>query len=208
LMTERLNEAGFTLLEVLVSLTVFALLMVGLDHGLRTGLDLWNAQSRQMNGTAELDSTFRVLRILLTDIPRNPATPINSRGGSDAISFEGTTDHIAFVGDLPTGLGDSRRADITLQLREERLILAWRPHRHETASTEQPVIDSNLLDGVSRLEFAYFGVAAPGSPAEWLTEWAGPTLPELIRIRVSLRKAAAHRWPDVLVAPQLATPKA
>jgi general secretion pathway protein J len=205
-MTERLNERGFTLLEVLVSLTVLAFLMIGLNHSVRTGLDLWNAQSRQMNGTAELDSTFRVLRTLLTDIPRNPVTPINS-GAAFAISFEGTTDHIAFVGDLPTGLGDIRRADITLQLREQRLILAWKPHRHEMTSTTPGIIESELLDGASRLEFAYFGVSAPGSPAEWATEWAGPSIPELIRIRLSLIKGAARHWPDVLVAPQLATPK-
>ena len=117
------------------------------------------------------------------------------------------TDHITFVGDLPTGLGDIHRADITLQLREQRLILAWKPHRHETASTEPAIIESEMLGGVRRLEFAYFGVPSPGSPAAWVTEWVGPTIPELIRIRVSLQRAAARRWPEVFVAPQLATPK-
>ena len=108
---------------------------------------------------------------------------------------------------MPTGLGDIRRADITLELREKRLILAWKPHRHEITNTTPAIIESDLLDGVSRLEFAYFGVSAPGSPAGWATEWAGPSIPELIRIRLSLVKAAARRWPDVFVAPQLATPK-
>src|SRR3981081_3722849 len=117
-MTERVCDGGFTLLEVLVSLTVLAFLLIGLHHGVRTGLDLWNLQSRQMNATAELDSTFRVLRTLLTDIPRNPALPTNSGAPAVAISFDGTGDHLAFVGDLPSGLGSIRRSDITIALRD------------------------------------------------------------------------------------------
>ena len=205
-MTERLRESGFTLLEILVSLTVLGLLMVGLNQGVRTGLDLWNMQSQQMKGTTELDTTFRLLRTLLTDIPRNPTTPINSGTPALAIAFDGRADQISFVGDLPTGLGDVRRADITITLRENSLLVAWKPHRHEFATTTPVVAESKLMSGAERLEFAYFGVTSPGSAGSWVTEWAGPTIPELIRIRLGLVKAGVRRWPDLIVAPQLATP--
>jgi prepilin-type N-terminal cleavage/methylation domain-containing protein len=206
-MTDRIREGGFTLLEVLVSLIVLGLLVVGLNQGVRTGLDLWNMQSRQMNGTAELDSTFRLLRTLLTDVPRNPTSLLNPGAPPLAILLNGTADRLSFVGDLPTGLGTIRRADITILLREQSLLLSWKPHRHEFATTTPDTMESELLHGVDRLEFAYFGVAAPGSPAGWVAEWAGPAIPKLIRIRLGVSKASARRWPDLIVAPQLATPE-
>jgi prepilin-type N-terminal cleavage/methylation domain-containing protein len=206
-MTDRFRESGFTLLELLVSLIVLGLLVVGLNYGVRTGLDLLSMQSRQTSGTAELDSAYRVLRRLLTDIPRNPTSPINPATPPLAILFNGTADRLSFVGDLPTGIGTIRRADITILMREQSLLLSWKPHRHEFATTTPATMESELLHGVDRLEFAYFGLTVPGSSAGWAAEWAGPAIPELIRIHLGVSNAGARPWPDLIVAPQLATPE-
>ena len=56
---------GFTLLEVLVALTVLGVLMVGLGQGVRLSLALWQAQTRRLAETAELDAGARALRGLL-----------------------------------------------------------------------------------------------------------------------------------------------
>jgi len=40
---ETKRKRGFSLLEMLVALTVLGLLMAGLNEGVRTGLGLWNA---------------------------------------------------------------------------------------------------------------------------------------------------------------------
>jgi prepilin-type N-terminal cleavage/methylation domain-containing protein len=58
------RQGGFTLLEMLVVVAVLGFLMIGLTQGVRTGLTLWEAQSRRMGETAELDAAARVLRAL------------------------------------------------------------------------------------------------------------------------------------------------
>ncbi len=108
----RDQQAGFTLLEILVALVVFGFLFIGLNQGARTGFALWDAQARRIGETEELDATARVMRSLLTGIPILPVTAADT--APQAIAITGEADSLAFVGDLPTGLGATRRADITL----------------------------------------------------------------------------------------------
>jgi general secretion pathway protein J len=136
--TEIRHQGGFTLLEMLVALTVLGFLMVGLNEGVRTGLGMWSRQARQIGSIAELDSTARILRSLIDGIPLAPAVPADPAGPSRVISFSGTADRLVFVGDMPTGLGTTRLADITLALRGEQLVLLWIPHRREQTATPLP----------------------------------------------------------------------
>jgi general secretion pathway protein J len=200
------RDGGFTLLELLVALTVLGFLMVGLNQGVRTGLDFWSVQNRLIGRTAELDSTARVLRALLTGIPIIPAATANVGGPPVASSFAGKADRLTFVGDLPTGLGDTRRSDITLMLSGGRLVLLWSPHRHELAGVTPAPVKTELMRGVDQLLLAYWGVASPGAPAGWLAQWDGPKLPKLIRIRLTFSKGDSRRWPDLIAAPQVSMP--
>jgi general secretion pathway protein J len=199
-------DGGFSLLEMLVVLIVLGFLMLGLNQGVRTGLGFWTVQSRQIGSTAELDTTTRILRMLLNGLPIAPAAAINPGAAPIALSFAGAADHLTFVGDLPTGLGTTNRADITIELRGGRLVLVWSPHRHELTSTKPASNDTELLRGVARLDLAYWGTTAPDSPPGWLAQWDGPAIPQLVRIRLTFAKGDARHWPDMIVAPQLWSP--
>jgi general secretion pathway protein J len=196
------QQAGFTLLEVLVALTVLGFLFIGLNQGTRTGFALWNSQTRRISETEELDATARVTRALLTGIPILPGAARDAV--PQAIAITGEADRLAFVGDLPTGFGTTRRADITLVLSTGRFVLSWSPHRHERAGAP-PIAptETELIRGVDRLDLAYFGAASPEAPPEWHAQWAGPGLPLLIRVRLSFPKGDGRRWPDLIAAPQL-----
>jgi general secretion pathway protein J len=188
---------GFTLLETLVALVVLGLLVIGLTHGVSTGLALWNAQTRRIGEAADLDAAERTLRNLLSGIPTNPA----GDSPQGAITFDGSSSRLAFVGDLPTGLGTTQRANIDLELEGKRLILRWTPHRHEISSAPAPPpIDTVLAGGVRRLELAYWGSPAADQPAAWQGQWQGSQIPELIRVRVRFEDGDRRHWPDLIVA--------
>ena len=197
------RQAGFTLLEMLVALVVLGFLMIGLTQGVRAGLALWDAQTRRVGETAELDATARTLRRLLSGIAPAPSAGFASVAASNS-ELKGSTESLAFVGDLPTGLGITQRADITLELRQGRLVLRWTPRRHELSNAPAPQpIETELIRGVDRIDLAYWGSPSPEQPAGWQAQWDGPAIPELIRLRLALAKGDRRRFPDLIAAPQL-----
>jgi general secretion pathway protein J len=197
-------QTGFTLLEVLVVLVVLGLLVVGLTQGVRAGLSMWDAQTRRVGETSELDAAARILRILLTGISVNPSGGVNPGAAGAPPEFEGRPDSLAFIGDLPNGLGSTRRAEIKIELQRDRLVLSWTPRRHELSSAPPPKpVETELMRGVERLELAYWGAPAPGQPPGWQAQWDGPSVPELVRVRLGFAKGDRRRWPDLIAAPQL-----
>jgi general secretion pathway protein J len=204
---DRHRQCGFTLLEMLVALTVLGFLVIGLNEGIRTGFGIWSAHTRQIGGIAELDSTARLLRTLLGGIPLLPAAAANPRSLGLAISFSGAADQVAFVGDMPTGLGSRRRADIQLAVRSGRLVLLWKPHRHEQSNTVTHITETELLRDVAHVDFAYLASVGPNSTTTWVAQWNSPAIPQMIRIRLIFRRGDNRQWPDIIVSPQLSAPE-
>jgi general secretion pathway protein J len=195
------RQSGFTLLEILVALVVLGFLMVGLTQGVRAGLTMWGAQTRRVGETADLDAGARVLRRLLSGISLPSAGGV--LGASSTEKFEALPESLTFVGDLPTGFGTTRRADITLELHEGRLVLRWTPRRHELSIAPPPEpIETELIRGVERFDLAYWGSPSVGEPAGWQSRWDSRDIPELIRVRLGFAKGDRRRWPDLIAAPQ------
>ena len=193
---------GFTLLEVVVALVVLGLLMVGLTQGVRAGLALGRAQATRIAATAELDASMRLLRGLLGHMPLEPtrARVVTTAAGE---GLKGDAHRLRFVGDLPTGLGATRRADIRIYRRGAQLVLAWTPHYHDRPLVPaKPPTETVLLEGLKELDFAYWGSPVRGQPAAWRSEWDGAEAPELVRLRLVFPKGDRRRWPDLVAAPR------
>lgn len=195
-------DTGLTLLEMVIALAVLGVLLVGLTQGVRAGLALRHAQIAQVDRTAEFDPTMRLLRRLLTRLPMSPAgtSVLTTAAG---LGFSGETDRVTFIGELPDGLGAVRRAEMTLYVRDRRLVLAWLPHRHEH-SLAPPAApqETPLLEGVEQLRLAYWGTLGNGQAAAWQPRWRGLMAPELVRLRLIFGQSDRRRWPDLLAAPQ------
>ena len=199
-MSRRPYQNGFTLLELLVALSVFSLLLVTLSQGLRFGIQAWSVQSRETRRLAELDSVDRLLRNLLASIP------VAANG-----SLSGSASKLTFLGSLPRAAPPGLQPEsITLLVtRDNHLVLSWNPPIPGKAAATPPPVLTEILDNVSDIAFGYFreaGAAAQGKKATksgWQSTWVGGGIPALVRIHIDFVDGDPRHWPDIVVAPMV-----
>jgi len=195
--SRRAQANGFTLLELLVALTVLGFLFVGLAQGMHFGLLAWGTEARLTRNTDGFSNVDDVLRHIIegadpgTDI--DPAPFIGSRGELDCIT------------ELPSAVTATPNRRMRVMVRvdpDHRLMLRWRPYVHAIAIGSAPApTETELLRGVSQIELAFW---QPSSG--WVGAWRSPDLPRLVRIRLLFPAGDPRHWPDIVAAPQLDRP--
>jgi general secretion pathway protein J len=204
----RATTRGFTLLELLVAMTLLALLAGLLFGGLSFGVRVWEKGDAELEKLAELQIAQGLIRrvisrALLSDLPRGE--------NEDAAIFEGTADGLLFVGpapaqSLPGGFYRlSLRGDDVEGKR--RLVMTWRlpvpDDKGPRADEDENLVV--LVDGVADVTFAYFGAGDEDGEPGWRDRWEGVLgLPRLVRIDVTFRDGDARVWPKLIAAPMVA----
>jgi prepilin-type N-terminal cleavage/methylation domain-containing protein len=199
------RAAGFTLIEVLAVLVVSGFVLAALAQGVRFGLAAWTSQTRIVAARADLDALDRGLRRLIERI--DPA----GVGGPDAgPPLLGDAEGLAFVSELPEAspAPEARRARMRLAVEQGRLVLRWAPAPHAVPLLPLAATVTGLLDHVGRLEVAYLRAPAPGIAGGWVSSWAEPRLPALIRLRLVFPTGSGIAWPDIVAAPLRGSPAA
>jgi len=187
------QSSGFTLLEVLVALTVFGFLLIGLAQGVHFGLLAWGTEERLTNGNDDFNT--------LDDMVRHVIEGANPGDDLDPAPFAGTRDQLDCITALPDAVGPtgSRQIKATLLVdASHRLVLRWLPYMHAIRLRPPPTTESELLRGVSRIELAFW---RPGSG--WTGAWRLPDLPTLVRVRLHFPEGDTRHWPDIVAAPAL-----
>jgi general secretion pathway protein J len=194
------SASGFTLLEVLVSLVVLALIILGLAQGLRFGVLAFQHQSAIIDRAASMDAVDRTLRGLVEQID-----PGNRH---DAPEIVGDAQSVEFTSELPQGAAAALgvvEAEIRILVdRQHRLILRWVPYTHATPSGPLPQpVDTVLLSQVDHVTISYW---ARSGPPHWLAAWTASEVPALIRISLTFQPGTGMTWPDIVAAPQRSRP--
>jgi general secretion pathway protein J len=202
-MTGSKAARGFTLVELLVAITLLGLLVVMLTGGLHYGTRVITAASVVVDRSAEIGAAYGFLREAL-----GSAQPLPSGEAAQqaTIQFEGAADELAFVALAPSHLAPGGFHVLHLGLesagRKGRLVLRWERAARGAAS-EPTFAPSVLLDDIDSIEFAYFGATRAGENSAWQQSWerAGD-LPDLIRLRIVFGDGTPA--PEFIVAPRLA----
>ncbi len=187
---------GFTLLEIIVALTVLGFLLVALSQGVHFGLLAWGAERHLSSGNDDLDTLDSTLRHVIEGM--DPGDDL------DPAPFEGSRDQLQGITALPTagGIMPSRPMQVTLLVDQaHRLVLRWRPYLHAKRIGPPPAtIETELVRGVAGIDLAYWRGGG------WASSWQSPDLPALVRIRVRFPAGDSRHWPDIVAAPVLDRP--
>jgi general secretion pathway protein J len=190
------GQQGFTLLEIIVVLAVLGMLMLGLAQGMRFGIRAWNAQAASVDANMDLDAVDRTLRGLIGQTDPTPSVPGSFMGGEHAL---------AFVTRLPDGFAGQRTRAANALLTVDathRLVLRWTPSMRTFPNAVIVPTETDLVDGVERLDIAYWRIDANGRSG-WARIWAGPGLPKLVRLRIVFPPNDRRHWPDIAAATML-----
>jgi general secretion pathway protein J len=202
-MPQQRSEAGFTLVELLVSLAIVAVLSAMVLAGAQLGFQT-AAQARARGaGNAAIITSQTVLRDRIEALVPNTrfefGRPIaDIRGESTLVSFFAP----APPAERPASL---MRYRLTRSSEGELVLYAVA----DTAAGVNPYAPGQagwtpqvLLTNVERLDIAYFGNQPGDARREWRDRWIERGKPpELIRIRVTFFAGGGRQWPDLVIRP-------
>lgn len=211
--------AGFTLLELLVAMTVLGVLTGLLATGLSFGARTWEREQNKLDEWAELQAVQDVIRRTLGEAwPLSTPTATSTQGAG----FIGNSTSIDFFGPPPAQslAGGVYRYGLLSRAGPEgvSLVLTWRLRSPDgsqrTAKRGQAVLrkrqdsgedkETILVDRLANVEFSYFGGAGDDSKPRWHNRWQDAAkLPLLVRMHVEFPAGDRRKWPDLVVAPAI-----
>lgn len=193
---------GFTLLELLIAMTLVSLLSVLLLGGLHMGTRVWE---RSADVADEMDEVRAARGFLRNTISQAyPALKKNPVQGFYVLDFAGSASEVRFLAPMPQAVNAGGFARLTIKVQPggtgQQLVALWEPEFAADAALDRTVV---LLDGLSNAGFQYFGGAA-GQPDGWSDSWTPTTImPKLVRLNVRFTQDGRRIWQDLVVAPAI-----
>ncbi len=185
-------QAGFSVLELLVSLAILVLILSFLPNTIRLGARIWERQD-VMQASAAQTSFLHYLEQRLAEAM---ATSTRDGQGNVSISFEGRPDVVRFVAPAPAGpsgggvyrfeltqkrLGDGHGRALILRQQVQRS-----GSQQAVTSTSDTIVHTSPAR-IDNLALRYFGRGSLGEEPKWHRRWPrSDTLPNLLEISVSL----------------------
>lgn len=187
---------GFTLLELLVGIALFAMLSTLVLGGIRLGIRSWDAVAERSADSEQIRIVHQLLRRQLTGSLALAA----SSSGRWLLQFEGDSKSLRFVTEFPTYVAGGGAQMVILAAENnggtKRLLLRWWPlHAADGAAPQDEAV---LLPDLSNVEIGYFGAVDQNALPQWRDHWSGMRHPpQLIKIRVT--NHAGISWPPLVV---------
>ena len=202
------RERGFTLLELLIAMTLLGLIMMLLFGGLRFGTRAWETNSDRVEAISQIEISHHVIRRMLSQAYPlvDPDAMLDVTDGR-GIEFEGEAEGVAFAGLMPAHLGGGfHRFELLVDDAGDtpRLVLRWRRIAYGGEDDGAAGDEAVLIDRIAGARFSYFGPAEDGDVADWRAAWDDPArLPALVRLEIDFPDGDGRFWPDLVVAPRI-----
>lgn len=192
----RCRGAGFTLVEVVITLAIMALIMLGLVSALAT---FGQSRSRVEVQLARVDDVRLVSAFLRATLSRS-SSAYNGRGRSAVAMFQGDARELRWLGVMPARHGVGGLYQFRLSVAEgpdarEALQLQYLPYTGgDLENVWEAVPTRALVSDISDFGLAYRGGE---DDAIWQEDWIDQErAPQLVRMLIG---AGGRDWPELVV---------
>ena len=192
------GDAGFTLVEMLVSMALLGLAAVLMLEGLQSAQRLWAGEAARTARGETIEAVQAGLRARLEHL--RPVTRFD--GSASFADVDGSDRQLIFVAppadaERPAA---ARRYRLTLDDRGDLLLGST---EGAAAADPTPVYrDQVLLQDVKALSLSYFGPGGSGGAPQWWSDWKHREAPpDLVKIKAELKAGDRRIWPDLIVHP-------
>jgi len=210
---------GFTLIEVLIGMSILSIMMLLLFAALRTCVQSWNMGEKkiaEVSQAAIIQNFFQSK--LHSTLPLN-ANFLKEEKDKDEeeqqqrFSFEGNESQLQFVSAMPASAGRLGLQLFTLSLQESEkgkgsdLLVDIKPFFPKDEDEEWQNEQVIILKNISNLSYAYYGIDEEPEESfgprdeevfSWQDEWLErQSLPKLVSIDIELSNGQS--WPQIVV---------
>jgi general secretion pathway protein J len=197
--TLRLEPKGFTLIEVLIAMTLLSIMVVLLFSSLKICADSWEKGESKITSVNEIAVVYNFFQRHLS-----VAKPLwNDLSGEEKIfSFQGKAQSLQFVSDFPASAGRSGLQLFSLELQQEDndqvINVTLTPFVPAAEGEEWHKEEVTLIKHVSEFTLAYFGSDDEVSEGTWHDEWLDKSVqPRLVKINIKLENEIY--WPEMII---------
>ena len=190
--------AGFTLLEVLIAITLLALLMAMAFGTLRGAISATRSGERVVSWTDQTRTVQEFLRRQLSHAMRTPFERMDDMGENRV--FVADRDELRFVAPMPGHLSNGGPHVQWITIAGDQLLFdhaqlnGYDPDDPKANNPRDPVL---LMEGFSSAHFEYRGLDEAGELGDWSRQWENTQqLPLMVRLMVEFDEPA-RVWPDL-----------
>ena len=195
----RRESGGFTLVELLVSMVILSLIMVGLLGALRSVGVTGERIDAHLRRSDDLQLAAAFLRQALSRVLAEPRMP--GVQASQPPPLVGGGSELVWVGAMPArfGVGGLYRFRLSLEVEgpQPGLHLQFLPYQWPATKVDWGSVESRLLlPEAERLQLRFLG----GEPGDgWVAGWQhAERLPQLVSVSWTV---AGRGWPSLIVRP-------
>lgn len=205
----RRHLGGFTLVEVLVAVSLLSIIMVAMGAAMRTMAQTESRIDQRMQRMDDLRVASGFIQQVLGRVSGRKLLAPQGRGGQE-VAFRATPTSIEWVGIMPARHGMGGRYFFRLQTEElstgPSLVLRFSPWQATAMTFPDWSQASARILVPETSQFAVYTEGRPTQnqalqpdwPAGWVPGWPMPDqLPQ--RVRISWALAGGLAWPDLVV---------
>ena len=198
--TLHIGSKGFTLIEVLIAMTLLSIMVVLLFSSLKICADSWEKGESKITDVNEIAVVYNFFQRHLS--VAKPLWNDLSDEQEKTFSFQGKAQSLQFISTFPASAGRSGLQLFSLDLQEEDneqvIKVAITPFFPVTEGEEWHKEEVTLIKRVNDFTMAYFGSDDGESEGSWQEQWLDKeVLPRLVKINIELENGIF--WPEMII---------